>query len=275
MKSRIAFMVMVHLWLVSEASAWGLHRFFFEPTHRDIYLVRPIVEGRPIRYCLEISDENRVRPSSLDQQVRHALGIYQRVLTQGSRAPQSQFERVDCASAQLELRVRIAQTETSSNHGEALPLIERRSGRRYYQITLNPEPTVAAISGGLTDTLSFLGFDFQRFRQSLGRVGDLISTDPSLFATRYRANLRQVQASTWPLILHELGHAFGLCDTYSAEIFEQQAHPEHQRLPMALPHTAGIMGAAGHMNLGRDDVDGLREARRLVLAETRPQPSRR
>jgi hypothetical protein len=131
-------------WVSAEASAWGLHKAFVEPTYRDIYLVQPMLEGRTIRYCLEISDENRVRPSSLDQQVRHALGIYQRVLTQGVQVPKSNFEWVDCASAQLELKVRIADTETATNLGEALPVVERRGGRRFYQIT--PKSVAAFVS---------------------------------------------------------------------------------------------------------------------------------
>ncbi|HRK06404.1 MAG TPA: hypothetical protein PLZ57_01435 [Pseudobdellovibrionaceae bacterium] len=275
MKFHVLALLALASCLSPEASAWGLHKAFVEPTYRDTYLVQPMLEGRAIRYCLEISDENRVRPSSLDQQVRHALGIYQRVLTQGLRAPKSNFEWVDCASAQLELKVRIADTETATNLGEALPVVERRSGRRYYQITLNPMPRSSPYAGGLNDTLAIFGFRFERFRQSLGRVGDLISTDPSAFAIRHRVSLGQVQSSTWPLLMHELGHAFALCDTYSADTFAQQAHPEHQHNLGPLPRIVGIMGGAGYMNLGHDDVEGLKAARRLVLGEpAAPQRAR-
>lgn len=272
MKFHILAWIAIWMGSAPEASAWGLHKAFVEPTYRDTYLVQPMLEGRSIRYCLEIEDENRIRPSSLDQQVRHALGIYQRVLTQGLSGPKSNFEWVDCASAQLELKVRIAATESSTNLGEALPVVERR-GRRYYQITLNPTPRSSPYPAGLNDTLAIFGFRFERFRQSLGRVGDLISTDPSAFAIRHRVSLGQVQASTWPLIMHELGHAFALCDTYSAETFAQQAHPEHQHNLAPLPRIVGIMGGAGYLNLGHDDVEGLKAARRLILGASPSAPS--
>jgi hypothetical protein len=78
-------------------------------------------------------------------------------------------------------------------------------------------------------------------------VGDLISTDLSSFA---------------------------LCETYSAEILAQQAHPEHQHNLRPLPRIVGIMGGAGCMNLGHDDVEGLKAARRVVLGGETSAPAR-
>lgn len=242
----------------STAGAWGLHKAFVGPDYRHLYLVQPILEKRPLRFCLEVDSRTGHRDSSIEAQIRLVLTQYRKVLNEGRG--ESTFERVDCGSAAYELKVTVGRDRATNNLGYGVPMIERNE-RGYYFVMLNTHaPKGPAGEPPLLDTLSLFGYDISKLAQAIGPIGNLRTSDPGNFATRHGIGIYALSSSTWSLLLHEIGHGFGLVDNYSQTLFEEQGDERYR----TQPYTLGVMSAQGYTNLGPDEVQGLKAAKRML-----------
>ena len=61
--------------------------------------------------------------------------------------------------------------------------------------------------------------------------------------------------SSFVILLHEMGHAFGLCDMYGLQLSEK-CDKDHVSRPAI--GSGGVMREGGQLSLQQDDRDGVR-----------------
>jgi hypothetical protein len=228
--------------------AWGWgHLSWIDGEGAPGYLIHRL--GGDLSYCVRSEDTHRFPLDALALETEAALSLWIRA----SQVPGTRLRRVKCGSPQADLVVSVGRHGPASQ--PAVAPIDRWHGRWVAQVLIN----TAFREEDEGHVLKYRGF-FQLLGTPPGREPELLeelSRDPeaSIYTLSDATGVPwwDLYNSTYVTLIHELGHSFGLCDTYDGE-FEEQCDPRH-RLE---ERPDSVMKTSTWLTLRTDDVEGIR-----------------
>lgn len=229
------------------AFSWG-HLDFLNNDWAQSSLTYTVVHKQRIHYCVEVENENRFPPKQISKEVKMALEVW---LTGADLHSKTLIREVPCIE-HPDLVVQIAkETEFPELSGYQVP---RYEAERYYSnIRLNSEYSYAEHSGRYKVSTFASFFPIPQNEERIIREISLQKPlDLKEFSSKYNVNYQSVYLSTYKMLLHEVGHAFGLCDTEESLFrYCDTRHRSHNRPP-------AIMNNADFFYLTPDDKMGIR-----------------
>lgn len=249
-------------------AAWGhLRDIDVEP--RDARHLSFIVLARhEIDFCIAIDPGERENYSaaSLEAQTRMALDLW--LAPVRPVVGEVAVRRLQCDDAQLNLKVDLgpdADNPHLSGHAFMQSDAAGDPAPAYEVVKLNTRYTSAS-DGAKSSLNDFaqVAHKVQGGRWSLEALMKRISLETPMtvgeFSEWARIPYGVAFNSTYPLILHELGHSFGLCDTYqnSSDAGISNCSDEHASVSSAERQPFSIMQSWRVFYLTPDDRDGIR-----------------
>ncbi len=247
--------------LSSNAMAWGILANSVDPKSISggASLTHTILTKRQIRYCVDNYDPKDYDTASISMQVEAALSLW--LTAANYRLGDVPIIKAPCGVDPSDLRIVILPNDPYSGHHGAAEFV-RPYGQVYHpQIDFDSNFQFVSTNG----TKAF-SFDFKDLLDDLGKALGRVNFG-LVQAIRYvsfenhltSADIAQlldtapdvIAATTYGALIHEMGHAFGLCDTYGGNNCELGTPP-----PEDQPDSA--MKGDGNFFLSADDIAGIR-----------------
>jgi hypothetical protein len=250
----------------NRASAWG----FMSDINRPVgvnHLVHKVRRNHEIRFCLLNEDPNEFQDWSIAEQIRKALELWKKAFIDLSG--DFSVTQLDCRNPNIDLKIHIHRADQIYLGLPARATMHHRGALAFAYIELNTAFEITS-SDGLRYRVWDFGSLFSGQRQALIAAMESISfSNPrSVFTyvldgNRRMGNLpltsypQKLHLSSYAQIIHELGHAFGLCDTYQNGY--ETCDPHFLTAPTASGQPDSVMKSANdYFYLTRDDVNGIR-----------------
>jgi hypothetical protein len=249
-RSESSFFFLLLLLLPASACAWGLSSELNQ-SWAPARLVFPILKEKEIRFCIHNGEPARFDSAGMALQVESALRLWLLPLEEIGVKGVKILE-VGCEAGNPHLVVEIGPENQWPGLGSYQLSVQE--GDRFYSRVKFDSGFGSQVGG---ETYPIL--DFSDFAKE-GGLADLL-TEVSLrhpatvgsFAVSHNARYFSVFWSTFPSLIHELGHSFGLCDTYDAPI-KDQCDPAFS----SNSQPSSVMKDSTYFFLTDDDVTGIR-----------------
>lgn len=202
--------------------AWG-HLYALGSEYVQANIIYNVLRTSEIHYCVEILEPG-FGQRSIEEQVDHALQVWLKPLQKKKLIGKVKTQAVSCNSPDFILKISIGKESEYQYRQHAAYQIPQKEGSHYY-------------------SLIRLNTDF-RFKDPYGKgrnyawvdFGDLnlggmtamkrlvwAEKKRSILQTRDLADYGQedsfrIDISTYRVLVHEIGHSFGLCDMYQSEL---------------------------------------------------------
>lgn len=239
------------------------------------HLVFTTSKAHQINFCVAIDNsvKTRFEDSSIEAQTRSALGLWTNALTEASLKHISIF-RVPCDSPKLNLMVEVIPEGATrfSAHQAVITEGERSYSRvrinTNYEYGLDGEYRRVFDFGALVDK-SPKPISVERL------VADASAPDVDLsqVANWARMKEQQIRMSSYPILIHEFGHSFGLCDTIDEEI-TATCKLDTLSVPSGTEQPESVMKSDGSMHLLDDDIAGINALYTDYAADRQFRPRR-
>ena len=227
------------------------------------HLVFPVLAKQEIDYCIRIAEAVKAdfADVSIDAQTRMGLSLWLAVAEEVIKQRVT-VRRVACDSPSVDLIVAV---EASSKFPDLasfqqLSCNELRCFSRIILNTAYRDPKNIDFPAMLDFGLLAQQVDASRSVVQLMAAGRDRRMTVYEFGMEEKMTKGKIAGSTYPLLIHELGHSFGLCDTYAIDdTFNQRCDPLFTTTKTSHEQPLSIMkDGGGYMYLTPDDEDGVR-----------------
>jgi hypothetical protein len=237
--------------LPASAHAWGLSSELNE-SWATARLVFPTLREHELRYCIKNEVPARFPDASLATQTEAALRLWLDQVRDLTGVVT--IKRVPCDGGNFHILLLMGEETqwkglgsyqlSSWDDAHYYSLVKFDTGFRY---NAGPGHDVA-----ITDFLRYApaGANPPEFLRRISSVRP--ETVPAFSASR-KLDESEVFWSTFPSLLHELGHSFGLCDTYDATV-KDQCDPKFS----SDAHPSSVMKDSNYLYLTADDITAIR-----------------
>ena len=227
------------------------------------HLVFPVLAKKEIDYCIRIAEAVKAdfADVSIDAQTRMGLSLWLAVAEEVIKQRVT-VRRVACDSPSVDLIVAV---EPSSKFPDLasfqqLSCNELRCFSRIILNTAYRDPKNIDFPAMLDFGLLAQQVDASRSVVQLMAAGRDRRMTVYEFGMEEKMTKGKIAGSTYPLLIHELGHSFGLCDTYAIDdTFRKRCDPLFTTTKTSREQPLSIMkDGGGYMYLTPDDEDGVR-----------------
>lgn len=221
--------------------------------YRQAYLAWHVLVRQRIRYCIIIdpSVAPNFQRESIKLQLESSLVTWLSVVKEKYGMPR--LIEVPCTSKKFELQLFVGPDRAFPNLFAHQGIVFL-SGRPAIAIILNTEfkDGDRAPVMDMEDTMPFLGIkDMKRLSDTLAKIRSQPALSIEKFAKQYGAIPDFLTLTTYPTLVHEIGHAFGLCD--SAPSGFKNCDPAY----LKPPYENTVMSDAAYVTPTRDDEEGI------------------
>ncbi|MGZ3733330.1 MAG: hypothetical protein ACXVC0_00140 [Bdellovibrionota bacterium] len=231
-------------------NAWGLSTELNE-SWAQARIVFPALHQKKILFCIKNEDPSRFDSDSIALQVESALRLWlEPVAALGITG--IEVARVDCAAANFNLMVQLGQETQYTGLGSYQ--LSSWNETHYYSLVKFDSGFVSDYGGKKTQIT-----DFRKFTRNLAgesaQIQHISFAAPQTvfgFSQAQSLDSNEVFWSTYPSLIHELGHSFGLCDTYEATE-KDQCDPAFS----SATHPSSVMKESNFFYLTPDDVTAI------------------
>lgn len=238
------------------AYSWAHFKSLRDPFLGKKYLVAKVLNEQKINFCIDVSEADAFNPENLAIQTEMALKVWLEPLKNIGISGIS-IKNVKCDHSELSLKVAIRSDKTQYIAFEALEFFKNAKTSKqdaYPRIIFN-----TAAKRKHLDTLEILKPGELDFRNTLRRltrrkidskqfgVNCLTNADTSIEEAKKKGYM-----SIFHLLVHEVGHAFGLCDTYE-DRNEDLCDKEYT----TRTHNESVMKDCTQSYLTKEDVEGI------------------
>lgn len=249
------------------AGAWGLKQEMVETVRGQGSLYVPALRDGVIHYCLQI-ESRRVKRDSLKIQTERALRVWLNA-PGDPRLPATRLEEVSCENEETDLMLTVRNQDPDPRYDYSAYQIQMPRWGRYVQEVYLATERGCGIPD-VPDSGTFLLLDSGPWLTSrlskLGGILDALVNNPSITLESHAKKLKlregHLFCSIFPILIHEFGHTFGLCDTYG-DYPKTQCSARYQ----TQIHPRAMMKRAHAYALEPDDIAGARAAWELVRSE--------
>ncbi len=245
--------------LSSSAMAWGIMGDRGLAGRRASYFGQYLKLNKQINFCINNEDPKDFDSNSIELQVRMALSLWLQAANFGKS--EVRISRIGCGGDDFNLKIDIS-PDSGCPSGACEKALQFETGKFYQRVKIDPKFEFVSTNGTNAYTLDFkevvtdLGKALGRVNFGLLQAVSYVSFENHLTS----ADVAQlvdtapdvIFASTYPTLIHELGHAFGLCDTYAGA-----TNCEQFSVPLA-SQPPSVMSSDGYFYLTTDDIAGIR-----------------
>jgi len=198
------------------AFGWGLSSELNE-SWAGARLVFPALREKAITYCLRNEAPDRFDNESVALQVESALHLW----LSAAGAEDVKISRLPNCSGSFHLLVQIGEEKRWPGLGSYQ--LSSWDKTHSYSLVKFDSGFVSNIGGSKTPIVDFRRFsrDPAAISAQLKRISVEEPQTVQAFAKASTLDPNAVFWSTYPSLIHELGHSFGLCDTYEAPMKDQ------------------------------------------------------
>lgn len=227
------------------------------------HLIFPVLARQEIDYCIRVADAVKAdfSDASIDEQTKMGLSLWLAIAEEVIKQRVT-VRRLTCDSPGVDLIVAVEASTKFPDLAsfQQLTCNEKRCLSRIILNTAYRDPKNTTAPAMLDFGLLAQQADASRSVVQLmdaGRVGRMTIYE---FGAKEKVAGDKIAGSTYPLLIHELGHAFGLCDTYSIDdTFSKRCDPLFTTTKTSSEQPLSIMkDGGGYMYLTPDDEDGLK-----------------
>jgi hypothetical protein len=239
-----------------ESFGWGHIRELNNPDQVKNYLIYPLIKYKKIFYCTEIEDPQSFNPKSISDQMDYALRLWINHLSNLNPKHFKSKKFLVRTHPKVNLKIKIFNDASSSDAA-------------YQEISqIGKKPiSLIVINTAFRDSAQKGAFDFKDIAGEMDVMSALewaqtkkLTKETYLKKSRYQNESGSFSISSSQMIhcsylrmLHELGHSFGLSDTYLPNrlsdldpVYKSQRHPY------------SVMKNASSFYLSSDDITGMR-----------------
>ena len=258
LNSKLISGVMLSLALVAPTKvlAWG-HLKDMATLWGPSHLIQKVLAQPRISYCIEMMDPN-YSEESIDTQVKMALHLWLKPLEDDGLSP-VQLTREDCSQNQFDLKIAVGPDALHPNIGSYEQQLNDR-GRHYSFIQFN----TSYVYTDPNTKNNYPKIDFQKIVPSGQSLPDFLNsisieqpTTPYLLSAQLGLDYIEVYEGSYRSFLHEMGHAFGLCDLY-LPANQTNCDSQHLSTPLDQAQPESLMNSSEFYYLTNDDVAGIR-----------------
>lgn len=214
----LTVLIYASLLLGNLAFAYG-----FLPELRDRrgrgHLIFVIAKREPIRFCIKIdaSAKGLFSDESIEEQTRSALAMWINPLESPYRRGVA-AERIDCNSPLVNLVIDIGPDQSGSTYPAEERVINDKNNRFYSLIKIRSN-WVRVTNGHVSSVRDFGSFHPDYNNQPFPMKSFIAAAEDPRYPVVQIAGWAKVSAedireSSLAILIHEIGHAYGLCDTY-------------------------------------------------------------
>lgn len=251
-RHQVIWLALAVLALVSplKAGAWGLSTELNE-SWAQARMVFPALRQKKILFCIKNEEPARFDSDSIALQVESALRLWlEPVAAMGITG--IEVARVECSAGNFNLLVQLGKETQYTGLGSYQ--LSSWDDAHYYSLVKFDSGFVSDYGGKKTSIT-----DFQKFSRNLAsqnaQIQHISFAAPKTvfgFSQEQSLDSNQVFWSTYPSLIHELGHSFGLCDTYEAPE-KDQCDPAYS----SATHPSSVMKESNFFYLTPDDVTAI------------------
>ena len=227
----------------------------------SVHLVFAAAERAKINYCIEIDLHAGpgFEEESLNIQTEAALQAWLNPVQEKDLIGNVQLNRVACQPGQFDLKVAIGPDREYARLG-AYQLETQQFGHRFTLIRINTLYRTKSYTQ-ISDFKGLLNIQKQMdLVQTLDHLSLIQGYSVYDFAEENKVAYVPLFWSTYRILLHELGHSFGLCDTTAAKA-KEFCDPNY--LTPVYENT--VMSDSNYLSLTKDDEEGIVELFRRFL----------
>ena len=250
----------------SRAHAWGMLPDL-NTKWRQSYLIYPVLQHHWVNYCISLKlpkdkNGNVINPghfsaSSIGEQTRFALSLWLKAV-RDLTGPVT-VRQVKCDDDNLNLEISIG----PSNRHCAVSEAENNFGYLYHTY-INTKTTYLIYWHSRLSRKPFYDFQYlvKKYMHELTldyvmRYTNTQKLTVGSFAEWASAPKAEVLFSSYPALIHEFGHAFGLCDTDNNPQ-DYDCDPNHVSVASPFDQPPSVMASDGYFYLTPDDIAGVR-----------------
>jgi hypothetical protein len=238
----------------SSAFAWG-HLKEFNTPWAPVHLVFAASERGAIKYCIAVDllTGAGFEEESLNIQTEAALQAWLNPVQEKDLVGNVDLIRVGCDTSEFDLKILVGPDREYMRLG-AYQLETEQNGHRYTLVKIN---TLYRTKGytSIRDFKELLRIDKQMdLVQTLDHFSLIQGYSVYDFAEEAKVAYVPLFWSTYRILLHELGHSFGLCDTTVSKVNE---FCDSNFLTPVFEKT--VMSDSNYLSLTQDDEDGIVE----------------
>lgn len=222
-----------------------------QPHLAPAFLVSKSLNEKVIYYCYQSDDYQLFPIKSLAIQIEFAIGVW---LSAVPEYDEVELIGVPCSDSRLDLLIFVGR---STGATPAYQELVRYRNRLVNKIVVDTSFIDKDTGHRAKDTKSVVGQTYQEFSEFLDTVSyeNPMTTDEA--SDTFHTDPYQMWNSTYPILLHEVGHAFGLADMYRGE-FSTQCDQKNRSRRKVNGRGRMIMNGADQFYLGQDDYHGIR-----------------
>jgi hypothetical protein len=227
----------------------------------ESHLLFPAYQTGEIRYCLEIGDTRRFPENSISLQVESVLKQWLNAVPEGAQtlAATVRILKVDCKSEGINLEVKIApDLERKYSTLSAYQQVDRTQRHYFSRVIVNPG--ILADKTQYRDAVSLLPNSEDKPEQFIQFI-ESGHYEVDQLAALSGISRSQIHRTTYRVLLHEIGHAFGLCDTYDDGVASCDA------VVNSHVHGDSVMKISTQFYLTTEDIEGIREIASLYRGD--------
>ncbi len=265
----------------SRAMAWGMLPGLNTKWRRS-FLIYPVLRHHWVNYCVTLKlpknkDGKVINPGhfsvqSISEQTRFALQLWLEAV-RDLTGPVT-VRQVACDDNNLNLEISIEPSrptfEQSNNSWAAVSLAENDFGY-FYRTYLNEMGTYLMYwhSKLLREPI----YDFQYLTEKylpgltldhVMRYANAHEMTAGSFAEWLDTPKNEIILSSYDALIHEIGHAFGLCDTNNSPQ-DYNCDPSHVSVASPADQPSSVMASSGYFYLTPDDIAGVRAVFRRFM----------
>ena len=249
----IIVIIAVLIFLCSDANAWGHRLELRDPVLQRALLADIAIRNHEIRFCVSIdpSAETRFELESIQTQTMASLQAWINPVQQARLIGSVGLRAVDCSTNNFNLMVVIApdrlHPEVSASNA-----FNTRDGQTFAVVHINTEYRTNR-QEPITDFKTLMRLEtHDELVSILDRLSLVQGFSTTDFAKHSGLEPDPVFWSTFRILLHETGHAFGLCDSSKAGL---DCDPEY-RTDIS---SRTVMSDSEFVSLTSDDELGIAE----------------
>lgn len=240
--------------------AWGISTAF-DSEFKTARLITGLRERKSIFYCVEIIKDWKVTSESIEAQTESALNLWLAPLKPQGVAMEK-LTKSDCSDKNIDLKVVVGRLGgRSKNIAAGFYQVISQEPRFYSQISIDTEFTYEQdeVKYTMTDFANLLSLGTGELPKVLRKISFVEAVNVLQFSINKQLDYQRVWHSTYNVLIHEMGHAFGLCDTYKGTSDLIRASNDCQKEYLEKDHPISVMKNADNFALYDDDKTGIVE----------------
>lgn len=247
------------LLITSRAYSWG-HSMLLNTKWYQASLVATLISTNEISYCVDLDLKGgsySISTQYLNEQIEKIIKVWLTPVIDSEYIKYPKIYNVSCESNKFNLQIKIGDENKYNNMGSYQ--IEKFENGHYFSF-VKIATNYSWNQYQIVNTINLFSDD-SIFQKHLYDFGSKKYIELGEFAKINELDQYQLFWSSYRVLLHEIGHSFGLCDT-----LESMINYECDPYFLTKQYNQSVMSDSMYLTLTDDDREGIRQLfKRFIL----------